>query len=723
MNAYPTPAPADAPSGSFILRKLLLALFLHKWKILICTAIGVGAALFVFFTHPRVYESQAKLLVRYVVERSSDPKADSVGYYKDNIVSTEMEILTSWDLAVKVADAITPKRLLPEAVKGATTAEAANAILKATTITASRGSNVMMVSYRNRDPELSGLVLQELVSQYFEKHLDVHRSAGMFDLVSQQTDQVRSRLTQTEDELKRLKRQAGIVSLEGNAASLESQLIKSTGDLQSATAERLSQDAFVQELQQQQTDGVKKALAEETSAVSSDDVERYRELIESQELLRKKQLELESKFTSDSRVVQLNREQLANLESQRLALAKSSPGVLATVRAGDSTRTGVLDIMAERARLAGAEAKEKALTENLDRVKKQVEAFSQVETQIAQLERKKEMEEKNYMYFESSLEKARVDEALDPTKMPNISVVQKPSPPMRIIGEVRKVVIGLSAGGLVTGLVLALLCGMVLDGSIKRPYEIEEVLRLPLLMAIPDFGQRKRITFGRPRRSQKASEEALVSPKDRVPTEFRPFAEAIRDRLLLYFELAQMQHRPKLVGITGCESGVGVSTLASGLAASLSATGVGRILLVNMDCEEEKIRGFFEGRTHRSLTQVIRNTATDAAGTGNLELACAGSAEGHVAQVLPSQFYELVPSLRASGFAYIIFDMPPLDEGSVTLALAGSMDKTVLVVEAGRSQAHLVRRAYRELTAARAKVSGVLNKTRTYGPAWMAAHS
>ena len=49
---------------------------------------------------------------------------------------------------------------------------------------------------------------------------------------------------------------------------------------------------------------------------------------------------------------------------------------------------------------------------------------------MEELERKREMDEANYKYFAASLEKARVDEALDPSKMPNISAVQRPSPPV-----------------------------------------------------------------------------------------------------------------------------------------------------------------------------------------------------------------------------------------------------------------------------------------------------
>jgi hypothetical protein len=54
----------------------------------------------------------------------------------------------------------------------------------------SKGSDVILVSYTDADPQLARLVLQELLSRYFVKHLEVHRSAGAFDFVSQQTDQV-----------------------------------------------------------------------------------------------------------------------------------------------------------------------------------------------------------------------------------------------------------------------------------------------------------------------------------------------------------------------------------------------------------------------------------------------------------------------------------------------------------------------------------------------------
>ena len=85
-----------------------------------------------------------------------------------------------------------------------------------------------------------------------------------------------------------------------------------------------------------------------------------------------------------------------------------------------------------------SEARTKAHQAPPSRSSRNEPTISEFGPQIAQLERTKEIEENNYKYFQESLEKARIDEALDPSKMPNISAVQKPSPAMRAKSGARK---------------------------------------------------------------------------------------------------------------------------------------------------------------------------------------------------------------------------------------------------------------------------------------------
>ena len=106
-----------------------------------------------------------------------------------------------------------------------------------------------MVSYRNRDPELATLVLKELLARYFTKHLEIHRSADAFNFVSQQSDEVRARLSQTEEELDRLKDKAGITSLKESTTILNADLAKTRDAVQAAETERAEQLAIIQELE------------------------------------------------------------------------------------------------------------------------------------------------------------------------------------------------------------------------------------------------------------------------------------------------------------------------------------------------------------------------------------------------------------------------------------------------------------------------------------------
>src|SRR6266536_6181742 len=242
----PRPAVHDSGPSSVSRNDILFALFKHKKKILFGTLVGLAAAVAVYFFFPPIYESDAKLLVRYLVERSTVDAVDSPkspgGYAPttDTVIGAEIEILSSWDLAVQAAEAVGAKRF------GAATKEAAaSTIASGLSLTTHKGSNIIFASYKNRDPELATRVLSELVNRYFSKHLEVHRSAGALDFVTQQTDQVRARLNQTEDALKSLRDKTGIVSLKEGSDALTAEAAKTKEQLNDAETELAEHKALV----------------------------------------------------------------------------------------------------------------------------------------------------------------------------------------------------------------------------------------------------------------------------------------------------------------------------------------------------------------------------------------------------------------------------------------------------------------------------------------------
>ena len=101
----------------------------------------------------------------------------------------------------------------------------------------------------------------------------------------------------------------------------------------------------------------------------------------------------------------------------------------------------------------------------------------------------------------------------------------------------------------------------------------------------------------------------------------RPYCDAIRDRLGLYFEVKHLTHKPKLVGVAGFSEAAGTSTLAAGLAASLSETNDGKVLLVDINLGPENVHPFFKGKPAYSLNTALKPDDTIASASQNLYLA------------------------------------------------------------------------------------------------------
>ena len=649
------------------LNDIFFALFKRKWTILLCASVGMLAAAAFYFLYPPVYESQAKLLVRYVLERSGvDPieaeKAGAAaGTEADRVIGAEIEILTSWDLAVQVAHAIGPKQLLPRSGEAATESNAASTISSGLSVIPNKGSNIILVSYKNRDPQIATLVLQELLSSYFVKHLEVHRSAGAFDFVAQQTDQVRARLNQTEDALKSLRAKTGIaelvvpvdrLSLKDGSTALTAEATKTQTEINAAEAELAEQKALVTQTKENKARGWK--------------------------------------TTSQS--------------SERRPVSG-------------------------RAHVAGIEARIETLKSRLRDIQQRTKQLSELAPQIEDLERGREMDEANYKYFAASLEKARVDEALDPSKMPNISAVQRPSPPILVTKKRDKIALGLAGAGIALGIALALLRGLVLNRTVGRPLELETQLHIPLMLSIPNSSARNgHLTL--PLNGSPTNPGALATRRHHpklAPWEaghfIRPYCDAIRDRLGLYFELNHLMHKPKLVGVTGFSEKAGTSTLAAGLAASLSETNDGKVLLVDVNLGPEEVHSFFKGKPAYPLNAALKADDTIVSASENLYLATVGSPNSGPAQLGLKKFFDMMPNLKASDFDYIIFDMPPLAQTSPTWGMAAFMDKLLLVVEAEKNNRELIKRGYGKLVAERDNVAVVVNKARSYVPKWLDAES
>jgi Mrp family chromosome partitioning ATPase len=314
---------------------------------------------------------------------------------------------------------------------------------------------------------------------------------------------------------------------------------------------------------------------------------------------------------------------------------------------------------------------------------------------------------------------------MDPKNIDYIAELQSPTTAARVTSSRKKIVLGLAGAGFGFGIALALLLELLLDRTVKRPLELETRLDIPLMLAIPRMSRngRRRLRSGPGPNGNGRSPSTAVARGRAAPWDFghfiRPFAEVVRDRLAMFFEFNGLHHKPKLVGVAGFSAGAGASTLAGGLAAALSETGDGKVLLVDMNLGQTQAHSFFKGQAAYSLTTAIQSPGRMDSAADNLYLATVNPENDAPVPVGLRKFHAMMPGLKASGYDYIIFDMPHLSQTSPTMAMAAYMDKMLLVVAAETTDRSVVKRRYSELLACKARLSVIFNKARHYGPKWL----
>jgi uncharacterized protein involved in exopolysaccharide biosynthesis/Mrp family chromosome partitioning ATPase len=727
---------------------------------------GLLAAFALYKLRPPPYQSEARLFIRYVTEgKTLAPPGDDTKTISpqrgDTIINSELQILTSLDLAKQVAATVGPEKILGKAGVENAPIVAAVAVSNGLTVEVPPNSSVIRVAFQHPDPTVVQPVLAAIVDAYLKKHVEIHEAVGIVgDFLTQETDQLRSRLAQTEEELRKARSKAGIVSLDDSMKAYTEQIAMIRQEIFSAEAELAERTAAFQEIAKHPPGAPQSASPQ--PEVPSAQVDEYRNVSARLDLLRRREQELLTQFTEESTRVKEVRAQLADAENHKKRLEKDHPQLTRPETLPPTTSgspTGTIDLTAEAARVAALQSKIKVLNSQLDGIRTEAANVDQMAPALSDLRRRKELQESNYRYYSASLEQSRIDEALGAGRVSNISEIQTPSPPFRDWSKRTKIIGMVAAGGVVGGLAWAFLIELYFDRSVRRPIDVERMLGLHLFLSIPKIGRDglrliqdaanaplalpegakdaaspslEDTGSGEPGRTapgdlsveaRRAESEPESAPNRQATQLVRwddahvltPFYETLRDRLIGYFENKNLTHKPKLVALTGLGHDAGVTTIAAGLAKCFSETGEGNVLLVDMTVGQGAAQQFFQGKAVQGLDDVLA-AKNPSQVQENLYVVTEGSRSDKLSRILPRRFSQLVPKLRASDFDYIIFDMPPVSQTSITPRLSGFMDMVLLVLESEKTDRDVVQRATTLLGQSNANVGAVLNKTKNYVP-------
>jgi uncharacterized protein involved in exopolysaccharide biosynthesis len=210
-------AASDAPELSS--KDVLTALFKRKAGIAaIAFAVAAVVAVVTLLT-PKVYEARATILVKfgreYVVRPEVGQERPLVGITSEEVLNSEVQILTSDDLVRAVVQQIGADRLFPKSSlsfgdDGTSSADrATRKALKALSVEAVRRSSVIQIAFEHREPQLAGEFVNELLALYQDKRLEVF-SGAKSDFAEVQLGAYEEELKKQEHRLENFRQKHGV---------------------------------------------------------------------------------------------------------------------------------------------------------------------------------------------------------------------------------------------------------------------------------------------------------------------------------------------------------------------------------------------------------------------------------------------------------------------------------------------------------------------------------
>jgi len=489
----------------FSLRDFFHFLFKHEIRMVLFFFATVLAVTVVTFAMPPTYEASSRILVKLGRENLYVPPTVAaggnlnpvIGVNQEAQINSEIEILRSRALAEEVVRALDPsdiykdlgkrgKSLLARVLPGTGTPHSPFDVavmrlqkdLKAEVV---KKSNVIQITYKNEDRDVSALVVNSIVNRYLDRHLDVHKSPESYTFFQEQSKLLKSKLTTAEEALKAFKEKHSLSSLQEQRTLLlqeESSLGTALNQTESAISEMQNR---LKQLHHQ--------IATVPRTIPQGEVANHNHYLLSNLQaklvdLQLREKELAAKYTDQSRLV-LNVRDEISLVLQKLdqlgtkRYENTSSGINATYQRLEE------DLLRNNAELKALAAKRETISVQHALYQARLENLNRYEVELDQLTRDVDVNRQNYRLYLTKFEESRISNAMDSERISNVSLIEAALPPFK--PKSPKTMLNLALG-VVLGAFGAL--GLAfsteyLDDSLDEPERAKRVLALPVLASVP----------------------------------------------------------------------------------------------------------------------------------------------------------------------------------------------------------------------------------------------
>jgi uncharacterized protein involved in exopolysaccharide biosynthesis len=484
----------ERKSGSRTLRDLLVVIFRHRRLVMnVFLGLVAGAVIAALLGTPS-YESETKILVKHervdplVSAQPTAPPQPSRGLLTEEELNSEVELMQSQDLLEKTVVSVGLdqqergwlRRLFAKEDRAHKVAVAAQTLRENLTVESLKDTNLISVKFRSSDPKQAAQVLQTWANLYLEKHSSVHRPAGQFQFFEQQAEQYREKLKQAELKLADFSRAPGAVSPHMQRDAALAKMSDFEAGLQQTQAAIAETKNRIAELGKQAAGSPERL----TTAVRTESNARLLQELKSRLLaLELQRTELLTKYAPSYRLVQEVENKLALTRAAMEAAEKNPLQDETTDR--DPTYDWLRGELAKaRSDLTALEARASASVRIIDAYREQSLRLNERDVAQQELLREKKANEENYLLYVRKREEARITDEMDKRRILNVAVAEHPSVPLLPASSpwLFLLLALFLAGGLS---VASAFFADYLDPSFRTPEEVNGILQVPVLAAIP----------------------------------------------------------------------------------------------------------------------------------------------------------------------------------------------------------------------------------------------
>ncbi len=472
-------------------RDILHVLFKHKRLIgALFLAVAFPGLLSTMLQRPK-YVASAKVMIS---ASRTDPTVQPTDVTKlepvqlnESLVNTEVHIVTSSDLLASVARSLSANgdgAASPLASQRSVTDQLL-ALQSALAVTPIKASNVIQIDYRHSDPSYAARVVNQLVDEYLAYHAEVHGNKELPRFYDEQRRQLEQQLRVAEQKLIEFANKEGVVSPTDEISATVRMVAETASVLREINSSIVGTEERLRVLRDQiaqQPEVVKRSQSLEINPVvtqlTSQLVDRQMDRVT---LLRK--------YTEKDRHVRDNDEEIQELRAALEAELRERPTVVShqLYRTNPLREDRLRTLLDLESQLSEMRARQAALEDELSRSTRRLILLRQKAVEFERLEQELKTRRETYELYVKREQEARISRAMDEQKLVNVSVLQRPTPPLPRI-DTRRVSASLA---LLAGLVVGI-AGAFAREYVSRPLRSEvDVVRflgLPLLGTVRDAG-------------------------------------------------------------------------------------------------------------------------------------------------------------------------------------------------------------------------------------------